>query len=54
LQFLAKNSYSQNKDIVKLSVQNPTSEIQKGKQFSVDITASINPSWHINSNKPND
>ena len=54
LQFLAKNSYSQNKDIVKLSVQNPTSEIQKGQLFAVDLVAAINPSWHINSNKPND
>lgn len=46
--------YSQGEEIVKLSVQKPAGEIQKGQQFSVEATASINPSWHINSNKPND
>lgn len=45
---------SQSEDIVKISVQNPPGEIQKGQQFSVEVSASINPSWHINSNKPND
>jgi thioredoxin:protein disulfide reductase len=52
--FIARSSYSQGGDIVKLSLQSHAVEVQKGKQFSVDITASINPSWHINSNKPND
>jgi len=52
--FLVRNSYSQNKDIVKLNAQKPASEVQNGKQFSVEVIASINPSWHINSNKPND
>ena len=52
--FLVRNSYSQNKEIVKLSVQKHSAEVQKGEQFNVDITAVINSSWHINSNKPND
>jgi len=52
--FFTKSAYSHSEDIVKLSVQNPAFEVQKGKQFSVDITASINSNWHINSNKPND
>lgn len=46
--------YSQSEEIVKLSVQSSIGEIKQGKQFTVDLIASINPSWHINSNKPND
>src|SRR3989339_1181597 len=52
--FLTIVSYSQAEDIVKLNIQNPSAEVQKGEQFNVDITAVINSSWHINSNKPND
>lgn len=52
--FLSQHLFSQGGDIVKLSVQKPAGEIQKWQQFSVEVTASINPSWHINSNKPND
>lgn len=47
-------TFGQSGEIVKLRVQNPAGEIQKGQQFSVDVVASINPNWHINSNKPND
>lgn len=54
LVFITKNLYSQSENIVKLSIQNPSGEIQKGQQFTVELTAIINPSWHINSNKPND
>ena len=32
----------------------PPSEVQKGQQFTIDLAAKINSSWHINSNKPND
>lgn len=52
--YLTKVSYSQAEDIVKLNIQNPAVEVQRGKQFTVDLTAVINSSWHINSNKPND
>ena len=51
---ITKVSYSQGGDIVKISVQDPAVEVQKGTQFSIEITASVNSSWHINSNKPND
>ena len=52
--FFTKVAYNQGEDIVKVSVQKPAAEVEKGKQFTVDVNASINPSWHINSNKPND
>lgn len=52
--FLPLNLHSQVGEIVRLSVQKPAGEIQKGQQFFVEVSASINPSWHINSNKPND
>ncbi len=52
--FAAKSPYGKAEDIVKISVQKPVTEVQKGKQFTVDLTAIINSSWHINSNKPND
>ncbi len=50
----ADSTFCQGEEIVKLRVQNPSGEVQRGQQFSVEVTASINPSWHINSNKPND
>ncbi len=50
----AHSAFSQNKEIVKVSVQKPAGEFEKGKQFSVDLTVAINSNWHINSNKPND
>src|SRR3989339_897976 len=52
--FLTIVSYSQAEDIVKLNIQNPAVEVQRGKEFTVGLTAVINSSWHINSNKPND
>jgi thiol:disulfide interchange protein DsbD len=51
---IIKSSYPQSENIVKLSIQKHAAEVQKGKQFSVEANASINSSWHINSNKPND
>ena len=54
LSLIVENSYSQAEDIVKISVQKPAVEVQKGKQFIVELTAAINPGWHINSDKPND
>jgi len=54
LSLIVENSYSQAEDIVKISVQKPAVEVQKGKQFMVELTAAINPGWHINSDKPND
>jgi thioredoxin:protein disulfide reductase len=51
---MIQGSYSPSENIVKLSIQKHAVEVQKGKQFSVEVNASINPSWHINSSKPND
>lgn len=46
--------YPQGEEIVKLGSVIPPSEVQKGQQFTIELPAKINPSWHINSNKPND
>lgn len=51
---LSSIGYTQVEEIVKLSVQTPAVQIEQGEQFAIDIVADINPSWHINSNKPND
>ncbi|MCK7523228.1 MAG: hypothetical protein MZV64_38940 [Ignavibacteriales bacterium] len=40
--FFTKVAYNQGEDIVKLNAQKPASEVPKGKQFSVDVVASIN------------
>lgn len=45
---------AQGHDIVKLKVSKTFVEAEKGKQFTIELPAKINPSWHINSNKPND
>lgn len=47
-------AYLQGEEIVKLTEPIPAAEVQKGQQFTFDLTAVINSSWHINSNKPND
>jgi thioredoxin:protein disulfide reductase len=52
--FFTNVAYNQGADIVKVSVQKPAAEVEKGKQFTIDVNASINSNWHINSNKPND
>jgi thiol:disulfide interchange protein DsbD len=46
--------YPQDEEIVKLGSVIPPSEVQKGQQFTIELPAKINASWHINSNKPND
>lgn len=53
--FLALSlAYPQGEEIVKLTAPIPPAEVQKGQRFTVELAIEINPSWHINSNKPND
>jgi thioredoxin:protein disulfide reductase len=52
--FLMQNLYGQSENIVKLSVVGKSIKINQGEQVSVNLSISVNPTWHINSNKPND
>ena len=45
---------AQNQDVVKISVTDKSIKINQGEQVSVNLSIAVNPTWHINSNKPND
>jgi|WetSurMetagenome_2_1015567.scaffolds.fasta_scaffold34399_2 thioredoxin:protein disulfide reductase len=45
---------AQNQDVVKISVTDKSVKINQGEQVSVTLSITVNPTWHINSNKPND
>lgn len=45
---------AQNQDVVQLNVVDKTIKVYQGEPVSVNLSIIINPTWHINSNKPND
>ncbi|NWF88299.1 MAG: protein-disulfide reductase DsbD [Ignavibacteriaceae bacterium] len=47
-------TFGQNEKIVSMAVNSYPKTVQAGQQFTVDLDLTINPKWHINSNKPND
>ena len=47
-------SFAQNQDVVNISVVEKSLKIMQGEQVSVTLSITVNPTWHINSNKPND
>jgi len=52
IQFAASAQPAAN--IVKISVAEKSLTVKQGEQFSITLLISVKPSWHINSNKPND
>ena len=46
--------FAQNQDIVKIAVVETSLKVIQGEQISVSLSIAVNPTWHINSNKPND
>ncbi|NWG27023.1 MAG: protein-disulfide reductase DsbD [Ignavibacteriaceae bacterium] len=51
--FVTSNTFSQSEDVVKISVIEKAVKVNKGKSVTVNLTITVNPEWHINSNKPN-
>jgi thiol:disulfide interchange protein DsbD len=51
---LSLNLFAQNQDIVKIAVIEKSLKVIQGEQFSLILSIAVNPTWHINSNKPND
>ena len=51
---LSLHLLAQNQDIVKIDVVETSLKVIQGEQFSVSLSIAVNPTWHINSNKPND
>lgn len=51
---LSLNLFSQNQDIVNISVVEKSLKVTQGDQISVSLSIVVSPTWHINSNKPND
>ena len=51
---LSFHVFAQNQDVVKISVTDKSIKINQGEQVSVTLSIVVNPTWHINSNKPND
>jgi thiol:disulfide interchange protein DsbD len=52
--FVTSNTFSQIEDVVKISVIENAVKVNKGESVTVNLTITVNPEWHINSNKPND
>jgi thiol:disulfide interchange protein DsbD len=52
--FVTSNTFSQSEDVVKISVIENAVKVNKGESVTVNLTITVNPEWHINSNKPND
>ena len=46
--------FAQNQDVVQLSIVEKTIKVYQGEPISVNLSITVNPTWHINSNKPND
>ncbi len=47
-------SFAQNQDVVDISVVEKSLKIVQGEQFSITLSITVMPTWHINSNRPND
>ena len=45
---------AQNQNVVQLSIVEKTIKVYQGEPVSVNLSIIVNPTWHINSNKPND
>ena len=45
---------AQNQNVVKLSIVEKPIKVYQGEPVSVNLSIIVNPTWHINSNKPND
>ncbi len=54
ISFIASNAQFGPSDLVKIKFSQNTWKVDAGTQFKVVLNASIQESWHINSNKPND
>jgi len=51
---LGMQVFAQNQDVVQLNVVDKTIKVYQGEPVSVNLSIIVNPSWHINSNTPND
>jgi thiol:disulfide interchange protein DsbD len=51
---LSLHLFAQNQNIVKIAVIEKSLKVIQGEQVSVSLSIAVNPTWHINSNKPND
>ncbi|MBP9120495.1 MAG: hypothetical protein KBF59_06480, partial [Ignavibacterium sp.] len=47
-------SFAQNQDVVNISVVEKSLKFVQGEQFSITLSITVKPTWHINSNRPND
>jgi thioredoxin:protein disulfide reductase len=52
--FLSLQIFAQNQDVVKIAVVEKSLKVIQGEQVSISLSITVNPGWHINSNKPND
>ena len=48
------HSFAQNQDVVKISAVEKSLKVIQGENVVVTLSIVVNPTWHINSNKPND
>jgi len=46
--------FAQNQEVVQLSIVEKSIKVYQGDPISVNLSITVNSTWHINSNKPND
>lgn len=51
---LGLHSFAQNQDVVTINIADKSIKVIQGEKISVNLSITVNPTWHINSNKPND
>lgn len=47
-------SLPQSQDVASISVIDKSVKVAQGEKFSISLAITVSPTWHINSNKPND
>lgn len=47
-------SFPQSQDVASISVIDKSVKVAQGEKFSISLAITVSPTWHINSNKPND
>ena len=51
---LSSIAFPQMQDVAKIKVEDKSISIQQGENFSINVSITVDATWHINSNKPND
>ncbi len=51
---LSSIAFPQMQDVAQIKVEDKIVSLQQGENFSINVSITVDATWHINSNKPND